>query len=174
MPRPLIDTTLPASLYADLQLDPTIQPTAPIADHWQRPESLFLTGATGFLGAYLVQELMARTQATIYYLSRQKTAQEANERLVQQLRSYQVWQEAYRPRLVPVLGDLAQPRLGLDERGFVDLAAKVQLIFHNGSWVNNLHDYAILERKWIGLVRCRAASRSSSWVPPTLVGFSLA
>ena len=30
MPRPLIDTTLPASLYADLQLDPTIQPTAPM------------------------------------------------------------------------------------------------------------------------------------------------
>lgn len=53
MPRPLIDTTLPASLYADLQLDPTIQPTAPIADHWQRPESLFLTGATGFWGRIL-------------------------------------------------------------------------------------------------------------------------
>ena len=110
MPRPLIDTDIPDSLYADLQLDPKIQPAAPIADHWQNPESLFLTGATGFLGAYLVQGLMARTQATIYYLSRQKTIQEANERLVQQLHSYQVWQEEYRPRLVPVLGDLAQPR----------------------------------------------------------------
>jgi len=164
MPRPLIDTALPASLYADLQLDPKIQPTAPIADHWQNPESLFLTGATGFLGAYLVQELMARTQATIYYLSRQKTAQEANERLVQQLRSYQVWQDAYRPRLVPVPGDLAQPRLGLDERSFVELAAKVQLIVHNGSWVNNLHDYARLKPTNVGgtheLLRLAALQRT--------------
>jgi thioester reductase-like protein len=172
--HPLSDDSpsdIPASLRADMTLHPTIQPGAPLAQGWENPTAVFLTGATGFLGAYLVQELMARTQfnfaatpaagATIYYLSRQATPEEATARLIQQLRAYRVWQaasdpagpdweEALRARLVPVLGDLARPRLGLTERDFAELADKVQVIFHNGSWVNNLHDYEKLKPTNVG------------------------
>jgi len=166
MPRPPIDNALaiPAHLSADLQLDPTIQPGAPLAAHWENPTAVFLTGATGFLGAYLVQELMARTRATVYYLSRQATPQEATDRLVQQLQGYQVWQDEFLPRLVPVLGDLAKPHLGLTENEFGDLAAKVQVLYHNGSWVNNLHDYARLKPTNVGgtheLIRLAALQRT--------------
>ena len=152
MPRLSIDghSNIPANLHADLQLHPTIQPDAPLAEAWENPTAIFLTGATGFLGAYLVQELMARTQATVYFLSRQTTPQEATARLIQQLQGYQVWQEEFRPRLVPVLGDLARPRLGLAETDFADLAGKVQVIVHNGSWVNNLHEYDRLKPTNVG------------------------
>ena len=147
MPRSLIDKTtdIPAHLCADLQLDPTIQPDAPMVEYWDSPTAVFLTGATGFLGAYLVQELMTRTHATIHYLSRQATPQDATDHLVQQLQGYQVWRDEFLPRLVPVLGDLARPRLGLAESDFVELADRVQVLYHNGSWVNNLYDYARLK-----------------------------
>ena len=61
MPRPQIDNAkeIPAQLCDDLRLDPAIQPNAPLAEQWDDPTAVFLTGATGFLGAYLVQELMA-------------------------------------------------------------------------------------------------------------------
>ena len=166
MPRPPIDRTIdiPAHLCIDLQLDPAIQPDAPMVEHWDNPTAVFLTGATGFLGAYLVQELMVRTHATVYFLSRQATPQEATARLVQQLKSYQVWQDEFLPRLTPVLGDLARPRLGLTERDFAALAGKVQALYHNGSWVNNLHDYARLKPTNVNgaheLVRLAALQRT--------------
>lgn len=137
--------TVPAELRGDLQLDTAIQLEHPLAADWDNPTAIFLTGATGFLGAQLVQELMTRTRATVYYLSRQASPQAARLRLEQQLQAYCVWQDEYRARLAPVLGDLAQPRLGLAEADFADLAGKVQVIYHNGSWVNNLHDYARLK-----------------------------
>jgi thioester reductase-like protein len=53
-------------------------------------------------------------------------------------------------RFVPVLGDLAQPRLGLTEQEFGALAEAVEIIYHNGSWVNSALDYEALKPANVG------------------------
>ena len=42
---------------------------------------------------------------------------------------------AHAPRIVPVLGDLARPRLGLSDADFDRLAHTAQVIYHNGALV---------------------------------------
>ena len=49
----------------DACLDPKIQIDAPRLSDGVTPRALFLSGATGFLGAYLLDELLRQTEATI-------------------------------------------------------------------------------------------------------------
>ena len=77
------------ALERDARLDPTIQFDAPLTAHSKRPRALFLTGATGFLGAYLLDELLRQTDAAIYCLVRAADQQAAQERLQSQLQRRQ-------------------------------------------------------------------------------------
>ena len=65
--------------------------------------SYFVTGATGFIGRNLVEQLLER-EGTIYVLIR-----EGSRGRLEELRSR--W-GAEEDRIVPVLGDLSQEKLG--------------------------------------------------------------
>ena len=67
----------------------------------------FVTGASGFIGKRLVKTLLARPDATVYFLMRNPTADR-----VESLRGY--W-GADAPRAVAVAGDLTKPGLGVAE-----------------------------------------------------------
>jgi amino acid adenylation domain-containing protein/thioester reductase-like protein len=107
------------------------------------PRNVMLTGATGFLGAFLVDELRRATSATIYALVRAADEQDALRRIGKNLRGYGLDPDT--SRIVPLLGDLAEPRLGLDEAAFAHLAETVDVIYHNGGVVNFVAPYASLE-----------------------------
>ena len=128
-------------LQNDACLDPTIRFEASLTPHSAQPRALFLTGATGFLGAYLLAELLRQTDAEIHCLVRAADPQVAQQRLQNQLQSYGLWQADWAERIIPVVGDLAQPRLGLSEADFSELADQVDGIYHNGAWVNALYPY---------------------------------
>jgi thioester reductase-like protein len=124
-------------------LPPDIQPET---SDWsnRQPESILLTGATGFVGAFLLAELLTQTSADIYCLVRAETEEIAHQRLRENLDFYRLWQESYRERIKPVPGDLAQPRLGINEKIFEWLAQKVDLIWHCGAAVKWTYPYAAL------------------------------
>ncbi|MER5968832.1 amino acid adenylation domain-containing protein [Streptomyces sp. NPDC002055] len=108
-----------------------------------RPEAVFVTGATGFVGAYLLHELLA-SEVVAYCLVRADDARRAMERLVATLDGYGLWKEEFAPLLNPVVGDLAQPLFGMDEEGFDELADQVDAICHSGAlvdWMRPLEDY---------------------------------
>ncbi len=72
----------------------------------------FVTGATGFLGRHLVDRLLRRADCTrVYVLVRSRSA----ERLAE-LTAHLPRREA----IVPVIGDLAQPGLGIDPGQVLD------------------------------------------------------
>ncbi|OQY57302.1 MAG: hypothetical protein B6247_00650, partial [Candidatus Parabeggiatoa sp. nov. 2] len=130
-------------------LDPLIQTSQsspPVqVDRLANPQAIFLTGATGFLGTYLLSELLAQTTADIYCLTRSSDVDNAQKRLQSQLESYSLWQETYRHRLLPVIGDLSKPLLGLSEPQFSELSEKLEVIYHNGAWVNHIYPYTVLK-----------------------------
>ncbi|GAA5086085.1 hypothetical protein GCM10023319_32690 [Nocardia iowensis] len=108
-----------------------------------RPESVFVTGATGFVGAFLLHELL-ESEIVAYCLVRAEDAGEAMRRLVTTLDNYGLWKPDYAPLLNPVVGDLTQPLFGLGERIFDELADRVDAICHSGAlvdWMRPLEDY---------------------------------
>ncbi len=134
-PEPALDLGQEAILDASICPDRA----AVLADE---SNSIFLTGATGFLGAFLLQELLEQTQSTVFCLVRSPNIDAATFRLHQNLKTYELWKETYGDRIVPILGDLAQPQLGISSQQFEKLAEQIDAIYHNGALLNYIYPYA--------------------------------
>ena len=83
--------------------------------------SYFVTGATGFIGRYLVSNLLKR-KGTVHVLVRK-----GSEKKLDAIAASMGWD---RKRIVPVTGDLSKPRLGLTAAQVKALAGKIQHFFH--------------------------------------------
>jgi amino acid adenylation domain-containing protein/thioester reductase-like protein len=127
---------------SEAALDPAISPAGlqPVSD--DEPQTILLTGATGFLGAFLLDELLARTNATIVCLARASTDSEAGERIRTNLRQYSLDPREHSGRMMSLAGDLARPQLGLAPDKWAELASDVDCVIHNGAQVHFLHPYA--------------------------------
>ncbi|HEY9826259.1 MAG TPA: thioester reductase domain-containing protein, partial [Stenomitos sp.] len=130
-------------LITDTQLDERIIPSSQQAT--LPPQRIFLTGATGFFGAFLLAELLRQTTASVYCLVRCSNAAQGKQRLQSILQTYLLWNDTWGDRLQIVPGDLTLPQFGLHETDFDDLASILDAIYHNGAWVHHLYPYAILK-----------------------------
>ncbi len=83
--------------------------------------SYFVTGATGFLGRFLVNELLANREGDVYVLVRS-----GSRAKFEQLR--RTWGND--SRVVPVEGDLTQERLGLSPQWIAAHKGEVRHFFH--------------------------------------------
>jgi thioester reductase-like protein len=109
-------------------------------------KSIFLTGATGFVGPFLLASLLEQTSARIHVLVRATTGTQGEARLRANLdavapRSAAFWR-AFDDRVVVLAGNLETPRFGFDRELWARLAGEVDTIYHNGALVNYLLTYA--------------------------------
>jgi thioester reductase-like protein len=108
-----------------------------------RPRHVLLTGATGFLGAFLVRSLLEESPARITCLVR-SPAGEGKRRLHESLTRYGVWSDAADSRIDVVEGDLTSDRLGLQADTYQLLARSIDAIYHAGADVNWVSSYSAL------------------------------
>lgn len=114
---------------------------------YQRPmQSILLTGITGYIGAFVAYELLQQTDAKLRCLVRAATPEDARERVIANLRRYDIWDERWESRIGVVLGDLTEPYLGMDETAFRTLAAGIDTIVHAAAWVNFVYPYQHLKK----------------------------
>ncbi|MEO0488364.1 MAG: thioester reductase domain-containing protein [Cyanobacteria bacterium J06659_2] len=131
-------------LTSEVVLDSSIQPKATPPDSQHRPSAIFLTGATGFLGAFILQELLQQTQVNCYCLVRAADVSSGKQRIQTNLQAYGLWHEINCDRIIPVIGDLGQPYFGLSPEQFQHLADQIGCIYHSGALLNYVYDYARL------------------------------
>ncbi|MFM7363112.1 MAG: thioester reductase domain-containing protein [Cuspidothrix sp.] len=131
-------------LGAEAVLDPTIQPVGTAA-FITNPQNVFLTGGTGYLGAFIIKELLEATDANLYCLVRADDLESGKTKLQNNLQQYVVWQDEYSNRIIPIIGDLAQPYLGINAEHFQDLAANIDTIYHSAALLNYVYPYSALK-----------------------------
>ncbi|MET8977517.1 thioester reductase domain-containing protein [Streptomyces sp. NPDC004539] len=134
----------------DARLPEDIRPAGGTPGTGVDPGRVLLTGATGFLGAFLLRDLLRTTSATVHCLVRGADEGEALARLRANLEWYGVWEESAGERIVVETGDLAEERLGLSEERFETLARTVDVVYHNGARVHWLHPYPVLRAANVG------------------------
>jgi len=132
-------------LKPEAVLDPVIKAGGlPVVDT-DKPSKIFLTGATGFIGAFLLNELLNTTDADIYCLVRAPNIEEARNRLQKSLQQYSLWDSNMEDRIIPVTGDLSKPLLGIPGNTFANLSQIIDVIYHNGAWVHFAYSYNLLK-----------------------------
>jgi amino acid adenylation domain-containing protein/thioester reductase-like protein len=107
-------------------------------------DTILITGATGFLGIFLLESLLSSTQATIYCLVRGKNQLDAYNRLLENIRKYKLENQINLSRVRVVTGNISQPQLGLSKRKYQILSQKVDAVYHAASTVNFMQPYAAL------------------------------
>jgi amino acid adenylation domain-containing protein/thioester reductase-like protein len=140
------ETTMPVpDLAVEASLDPCIRPEPGSVTHVTEADAILLTGATGFLGAFLLYELLQQTHADILCLVRASDTEAGQRRIQKRLEAYSLWQQNFISRIIPVVGDLSQPYLGLSTQQFRALAGQIDVIYHNGALVNFVYPYERLK-----------------------------
>jgi thioester reductase-like protein len=106
---------------------------------------VLLTGGTGFIGPFLMKSLLEQTRAKIHVLVRSSDEVQGMQRLRGAMESMGPCDaglmQRFEARVIPVCGDLGQPRLGLTQDVWDFLSNQVDTVFHNGATVNYLFNY---------------------------------
>lgn len=105
--------------------------------------SYFVTGATGFIGRYLVRELLDHREGTVYALCREGSRGRL-EALVEE------WGT---DRVVPVVGDLGETDLGVDPAWVAERAGQVAHFFHLAAVYDMTADDDLNEQMNVGGTR---------------------
>lgn len=126
---------------AEIVLDPTLTLQRDGSNAMSRSSAVFLTGVTGFVGAFLLYELLHQTNNNIWCLVRSANEEHGRQRIREHLDSYNLWESPFEKRIFPVIGDLSQPLLGLSPGQFNELAGQLAAIYHNGALVNFIYPY---------------------------------
>ncbi|KAL5359102.1 hypothetical protein BJX96DRAFT_183561 [Aspergillus floccosus] len=113
---------------------------------WQGPDEgrVFLTGATGFLGAHILQQLLCLPGVKqVACLARGQSGISASARIQKTLEKYNIWDSRLEKteKIMVLEGDLTDPNLGLGERQFTWLTNWASVIFHVGARVNWCEPY---------------------------------
>ena len=142
-------------LAEDSILDPEVSPKGNArTTRLSEACSVFITGTTGFLGAFLLDKLLrnAGRDTRFYCLVRDRKdgrGKSAN-RVLETLKFYGLAGQSSDDRIIPVPGDLTLPQMGLDNDHFQELAETIDLIFHCAASVNYVYPYSAAKPHTVG------------------------
>ncbi|KAJ5084023.1 hypothetical protein NUU61_008602 [Penicillium alfredii] len=166
-----VQADLPAVLLADSTLDDDIKPSNTTITSVTSANTVLLTGVTGFLGAFLLSDLLENTSAHIVCLVRFKDPEDDDQaggvaRIRRNLLDLGLWRDSVMERVEVVPGNLSRPLFGLSPETFDDLAARVDVIVHAAATVNLVYPYAALRGPNVGGTRevLRLASKGGATV----------
>lgn len=164
-----VQADLPAILRQDIQLDEDIRSNGTSMRQLSAAHTVLLTGATGYLGAFMLKSLIENTDATIICLVRFTDPSDSCRpagfaRIRKNLIDLGIWDDGMLDRMEVLPGNLSDNHLGLSLESFQDLAERVEVIFHAAATVNLVYPYAALRNANVGGTReiLRLAAKSGA------------
>ena len=147
-----VQADLPSILKADCALAPEIKPSsdgpARICS-LSHAKTILLTGATGFLGGFLLRDLLESSSARIICLIRfnapyRTDRSAAMARLRINMLNLGLWSKEILNRVDVLPANLSRNRLGLVPEVYEELTKTVDVIVHCAAQVNLVYPYAAL------------------------------
>jgi amino acid adenylation domain-containing protein/thioester reductase-like protein len=138
--------------------------------------AVLVTGATGFLGPFIVRSLLkASPGLTVICIARAKDDEAARERVVGLVSNTLPLKTGWEEQLVVYAGDLSEIRFGLELSCWNSLQDSISFILHNGALVNHLLEFNQMSATNIGGVKtvlelASTGTRSKRVVIVTTVG----
>ena len=115
---------------------------------------VLLTGATGFLGRFLLRDLLRRKPNLIVTcIVRADHSQHAFSRIQAAFEEAEIWEDELAPRIRAVAGDIHLPRFGLEPPQFADLCRGVDAIYHLAASLSVATPYVVLRRTNVFSIR---------------------
>lgn len=153
-----VQENLPAVLRADSVLDKDIQPQNAKFCAIKDAKTVLLTGVTGFLGAFLLRDLIENTSTQIVCMVRfadssQDDVPAGIARIRRNLLDFGLWSDNIMERVEILTGNLSRKRFGLPPVTFKELADRVDVILHAAATVNLVYPYAALQKPNVGGTR---------------------
>ena len=167
-----VQADLPAVIKEDATLPDDIRPTGtPSMRRIRDAKTIFLTGTTGFLGAFLLDTLLRETTATIICLVRFPDPSPALRpkgmaRLRKHLVNFSLWNDSILNRIEILPANVGLPHFGLGHEDYAALVARAEVIIHAAATVNLVYSYAAMRAPNIFGTRevLRLASQGGSTV----------
>lgn len=108
---------------------------------------VLVTGATGFLGRFLLRDLLNRDpQLTVHCIVRGDTVEQGLARLQANMAHAETWDEAFAPRIRVYPGDISEPRFGLSDSRFRELCQEVDAVYHLAAALSLSSSYLAIRR----------------------------
>lgn len=131
------------------------------ADFTTKQLTVFLTGATGFLGAFVLRDLLALRShrvKKVICLVRGKSVEQGLARLREGSEGRNVWDEEWvtSGKVEVVTGDLAEEKFGLDDATWTRVAEDADAVLHNGAMVRATVMIELMSGS-LGLPVCQAS-----------------
>lgn len=145
------------------KLKPSYMPLP--SDFHDHPITVFLTGATGFLGAFVLKDLLSREERVkkVVCLVRGSDQEKALARLREGSTDRGVWDEKWVQdgRLEVVTGDLGLESFGLNKDTWDRVAAEADVVLHNGALVSFQRNFCT-ERRLAAQIRFTGCTLTSA------------
>ncbi|KAM4055762.1 AMP-binding enzyme [Hirsutella rhossiliensis] len=105
---------------------------------------IFITGSTGFVGAFMLADLLRMPHVRqIGCLVRATNETAGMERLKAGMAKYNLWEESFAYKLLAIPGLLEDEYLGMGRNRFEEVASWASVVFHLGARVNYTQPYSL-------------------------------
>lgn len=110
--------------------------------------NVILTGATGFLGAHVLNYLLTKTDKKVYCLVRKNSRSQVEKKLLSKLQFYfgNTLDEYLNKRFFAIESDITEPDLGLYKKDYNLLAQDTNCIINSAAIVKHYGYYSDFER----------------------------
>lgn len=142
--------TYKLSMQDDIQRDAILHddiiPHKSCSSLLSQPDGILLTGVSGFLGIFLLKELLNQTEAKIYCLIRRGKFENISTRLFNNIERYNLSHDISltNRRIVMIQSDIGNDQFGLPVELYNNLSKKIDLIYHCGAQINTVTSYTQL------------------------------
>ena len=108
------------------------------------PKNVLLTGATGFLGIHILEQLIKKEDCKIYCIIRDSKNMTSRTKLYNKLNYYfgDKYNDLLDKKIIPITGDITKPGFGLNQEDLLHLADSVNVVINSAANVSHFGNYS--------------------------------